>query len=1083
MRRGQFVLDRFALAAGFPRGPAETGTVALSARGMGGELAAEAELAIRAPYDIRLRPIELRAIGSGDERESGADAPRREPGRIRYDPDAREFELKSVRIIGALGDVELQAQVRDRDGTFAVDGRWMEPPALLRQLLRIPDAAWDSLRARWALEAPFHASIEGASRASERGIRIDATGTLHLPGPATLQPLLGSRSGLDSLGALDASVDFGLLSSAQGPEWSAEVDLTPTQWLRATPLRARGTANEVTLEHAAIGLEDVDLEFEASRRDSMWDARARLRVAGTSALERFVPALRADSLRLDASLSLQGTANDPGIELALEAGADRDTWHVPRLRGNLDRRHGRWSAAITIPEGLVGPYPVFALDSLRLRFESLPAAEGALPGRVELELQGPRLALSTRATIAREAGLEIRADTLGLALQGRDLRSSQPFEIRLREGDSIIELRDLALEGTLGRLRASGSMAADRVDLDAELTLALGGVPLVPGLPEGVWPQALELTLQGEGRRAVRATGSVEDFALGGRTKLAARIDALADTSGATVTVRLLDGPEEILEGTVQLHDVWSAPTNVPRDAAFDALVELQRFPVPWELLGQAGNSIPPATLDARATASGDLLHPLADLDLELRVPVEGAPEARVRAVAAYRPASSPASGRGDSIPESLRTLLQGLGGEGLAATIDLARGERTDLEGRLAIPVRILAGAKVAIDDSLPLRIQVSAPKLDLAEWSPLVPGGLSLQGRISSTLDLEGTPRDPNLRGQVSVEDLALSSPKGARATGGGNIQLEGTTRRPNIRGALEVTSALIPIPDNPRKLLPVEGEALLLEGQAGASDSVGVASPPAAAASTAPGSARAEKSAVQPEMDVEVVVPSSCWIRGRNLAVELGGKLRLQQQDGKPRVTGALDARQGTLTMLGRTFQLERGRVEFFGDNAENPSLDVALTTKVSSTTVRILVTGTAQKPEVELTSEPTLSQTDILSLLVFGRQPEDLGGDELELVAQRSAAMAATWGAAELQSSLSGVGVDLFSLNPASSPEGQSSVVVGKYLNERTLLKYEQALDNTTGFFVTLEYTLTRDFKFQTLAGTWQSGAEINWSKDY
>ena len=121
---------------------------------------------------------------------------------------------------------------------------------------------------------------------------------------------------------------------------------------------------------------------------------------------------------------------------------------------------------------------------------------------------------------------------------------------------------------------------------------------------------------------------------------------------------------------------------------------------------------------------------------------------------------------------------------------------------------------------------------------------------------------------------------------------------------------------------------------------------------------------------------------------------------------------------------------------------------------------------------------------MSLLVLGRPADELDGDQAQLVAQRARAMAATYGASELEKNLAGpLGVDVLSLNPSGGSTGESSVVVGKYLSPRALLKYEQALDSAAGFFVSLEYTLTRGLALVTLAGTQQSGAEISWSRDY
>jgi autotransporter translocation and assembly factor TamB len=299
------------------------------------------------------------------------------------------------------------------------------------------------------------------------------------------------------------------------------------------------------------------------------------------------------------------------------------------------------------------------------------------------------------------------------------------------------------------------------------------------------------------------------------------------------------------------------------------------------------------------------------------------------------------------------------------------------------------------------------------------------------------------------------------------------------PVVEGRIDIKNGVIPVPEQPRKLHAVSGKALLWQtGNRTAADST------LAKALEAKDAATDTTGKFRPVYDLQVVVPSGLWIRGRNLNVELEGDLRLRQQHSIPTVVGNLEARQGTLNFVGRSFSLERGKVQFYGEDEINPGLDIRLSAKISSTTAYVTMSGTLKEPKVELTSSPSMSEADIMSLLVMGKTADDLNGDQAQLVAQRAAAVAATYGAAELQKKMAGpLGVDMITLNPGGGPEGENSVVVGKYLSPRALLKYEQALDSAAGFFVTLEYTLTQTITLQTIAGTWQSGAEISWSKDY
>ena len=76
------------------------------------------------------------------------------------------------------------------------------------------------------------------------------------------------------------------------------------------------------------------------------------------------------------------------------------------------------------------------------------------------------------------------------------------------------------------------------------------------------------------------------------------------------------------------------------------------------------------------------------------------------------------------------------------------------------------------------------------------------------------------------------------------------------------------------------------------------------------------------------------------------------------------------------------------------------------------------------------------------------------------------------------------VDIITIQQSTRKPEESALVVGKYLNSRTLIKYEQNLQNTGAYLVNLEYVLTRRFKLETYVDqATETGIEINWSFDY
>ncbi|MCK5405897.1 MAG: translocation/assembly module TamB domain-containing protein, partial [Candidatus Krumholzibacteria bacterium] len=100
-------------------------------------------------------------------------------------------------------------------------------------------------------------------------------------------------------------------------------------------------------------------------------------------------------------------------------------------------------------------------------------------------------------------------------------------------------------------------------------------------------------------------------------------------------------------------------------------------------------------------------------------------------------------------------------------------------------------------------------------------------------------------------------------------------------------------------------------------------------------------------------------------------------------------------------------------------------------------------------------------------------------------QRTAEMLLVFGTTKLQSQMSQqLGVDIVTVQQSTRQPDQSALVVGKYLNSRTLLKYEQNLENASTYLINLEYYLTKRIKLETyIDQSSETGAEINWSKDY
>jgi translocation and assembly module TamB len=191
-------------------------------------------------------------------------------------------------------------------------------------------------------------------------------------------------------------------------------------------------------------------------------------------------------------------------------------------------------------------------------------------------------------------------------------------------------------------------------------------------------------------------------------------------------------------------------------------------------------------------------------------------------------------------------------------------------------------------------------------------------------------------------------------------------------------------------------------------------------------------------------------------------------------------------GTFVFLGRLFKLESGTLSFYGQEEINPSLDLTVTSNIEDYRVIIKLTGTLEKPELRLTSDPDLPEGDIMAMIVFGKPLDSLNEGQGNMLQQRTAEIAIAMGAAKLTQSLSGQGgVDVVSVRSArGTGDTGSALVVGKYITPELLVSYEQALKEKSTSYIVLEYMLTRYIKLETLySNQSKTGLGLSVEKNY
>ncbi len=296
----------------------------------------------------------------------------------------------------------------------------------------------------------------------------------------------------------------------------------------------------------------------------------------------------------------------------------------------------------------------------------------------------------------------------------------------------------------------------------------------------------------------------------------------------------------------------------------------------------------------------------------------------------------------------------------------------------------------------------------IDQLRWtSPASGGTASLQGSVVFR-DLANPRLDLRLdaRGFRAVDKRGLA--RLDVSTGESGLTIAGTPEEATLSGAVIVDRGTIFIPELVRKQvvdLSADDFALLFDTTDVRNRSL-MPQPP---------SALVEHLRLD---GVSVRLGDEVWLRSREASIKLGGSLnvtrarneratnrstlgRAQSADSaryQLALSGALSADRGTytldLTAVQREFQVESGRITFFGTPDFNPEIDVSALYRVKQASrsdigIKARIHGPFYpQPQLELSStDAYLSPSDLVSYLVTGRPSFELT-DQNTAAAQRA-----------------------------------------------------------------------------------------------
>ncbi|RBQ32454.1 hypothetical protein CRU92_01730 [Arcobacter sp. FW59] len=106
-------------------------------------------------------------------------------------------------------------------------------------------------------------------------------------------------------------------------------------------------------------------------------------------------------------------------------------------------------------------------------------------------------------------------------------------------------------------------------------------------------------------------------------------------------------------------------------------------------------------------------------------------------------------------------------------------------------------------------------------------------------------------------------------------------------------------------------------------------------------------------------------------KNIDLKTKANLNIKKEFNQAiKIFGSVQGVEGTFTELGKTYEIKDSNINFRGLEPVNPILDIKASTKVDNIEISIVISGTLENPRINLSSNPMMSQKDILSYLIFG-----------------------------------------------------------------------------------------------------------------
>jgi translocation and assembly module TamB len=227
------------------------------------------------------------------------------------------------------------------------------------------------------------------------------------------------------------------------------------------------------------------------------------------------------------------------------------------------------------------------------------------------------------------------------------------------------------------------------------------------------------------------------------------------------------------------------------------------------------------------------------------------------------------------------------------------------------------------------------------------------------------------------------------------------------------------------------------------------------------------KVEKDPFRVTSEITLTLGDKVTIDTYGLTGHVSGSITERTQPGEPtRATGELQVRDGQYLALARKLDIERGRLIFSGGLLVDPAVDIRAIKEFPDVTAGVNVRGTLREPRLTFFSEPSIPQSQIVSLLLAGGSLQSV--QDSSRAGTPAAKQEVAGQAAALLASQFGSKLGIPDISVESDLSNETSLVLGKYLSPRLYVSWGVSLSEQINTFK-MRYTIDDRWTVKTEAG--------------